>query len=872
MKLWVIVTFVVITLINEGHADSFGINFLGNTSGKVTGSAGVVPMANWNNITNSTFTSGIIQSGDGLTPATLTLSGAASRSWNSGTVNDGGNGSLLNGYMDLGANNTVGSTATATTVIGGLSGSQYDVFLYVQADAARPANNTDYLPNYTINGTRYYAATLGGNGFAGWVRAGTTLANNHNYPPGLTYGNYIEIDNVVPVNGTITILGEADTQSWRSPLNGIEIVASSNLPRITSRPAALQLYTGKSAQFSVTATSPSSMFYQWRKSGVNLNDGGNISGAITSSLTISNLALSDTDDYAVEITNSFGSVTSTVAHLGVVIETRADTGIDAFNTAFLTNSSGLTYYRRSLTNSTDDGTWTLALDILCMEDACERTGSPQHKQLINDLCASFLVINPPVWAWDGWNDDIGWMTMALIRGYQMTGNPSFLGGAEDGYNFAFGRGWDTNFNGGGIWEQQPENMPLGEAPSKNPLACNSLGKVACMLYQSTGNPIYLAQAQQIYTWGRTNIFNPNTGQVYGSISTNGVVDTSSNVYNQGTFADYANLLHNITGDLTYYNDAVKAVEYTKNHWSPNNNGNGIWDNTADYLNTWADEFARGLGHLLKDNPQLWGSYYPWMLANANSAWANRRIDLNLTWNGWTHQTPLDPGMIPTKAVSAVAMYQFTPDTQPGLVTNVNKLIGNIIGTPGSWNNGGNTIAKVFDNNLNTYFDAPTGTTGAWAGLDFGVGVSNVIAQINYWPRAGYEDRLVGGVFQGDNNPLFQNPVTLCTVITVPPTGGVVTAQSIINPTAFRCVRFLAPVGNPSCNVAEIKFFAPDPPSAPIQLTNIWDGTHLTLSWPNGAALLEATNLTGPWTVNVSATSPLTITPGEPRKFYRIIHQ
>ncbi len=114
---------------------------------------------------------------------------------------------------------------------------------------------------------------------------------------------------------------------------------------------------------------------------------------------------------------------------------------------------------------------------------------------------------------------------------------------------------------------------------------------------------------------------------------------------------------------------------------------------------------------------------------------------------------------------------------------------------------------MFDNNLNTYFDAPTGATGTWAGLDFGVGVSNVIAQINYWPRAGYEDRMVGGVFQGDNNPLFQNPVTLCTVITVPPTGGMVTAQSIINPTAFRCVRFLAPAGNPSCNVAEIKFFA-----------------------------------------------------------------
>ena len=864
--------FIFITAVNQGRAESYGINFLGNTTAKVIGNAGVLPMANWNNITNATFTAGTILSSDGLTSATLMISGAAARAWNSGTVNDGGNGSLLNGYMDLGSNNTVGSTVTATNVISGLPGSQYDVFLYMQADAARPGNNTDRLPNYTINGTRYYTATLGGSSFGGFIRAGTTSANNNNYPPGLTYGNYVEVDNVVPINGTITILGEADTQSWRSPLNGIEIVASTQAPRITNQPAAARLYTGSLAQLSVGATSPAPMFYRWRKGGVELSDGGNVSGAGTSSLMISNLALSDTGDYTVVITNVFGSVTSLIAHLAVVVVTRADTAIDAFNAAFLTNSGALTFYRRSLTNSTDDGTWTLALDILGMEDAYERTGSPQHKKLVNDLCASFLVINPPVWAWDGWNDDIGWMTMALIRGYQMTGTPSFLTGAENGYNFAFGRGWDTNYNGGGIWEQQPANETSTNGPGKNPLACNSLGKVACMLYQSTGKPAYLAQAKQIYAWGRTNIFNPNTGQVYGSISTNGVVDTSSNVYNQGTFTDYANLLYKITGDSIYYNDAVMAVEYTKNHWSPNSNGNGILDNTAGYLNTWADEFARGLGHLLKDNPQLWGSYYPWMLANANSAWANRRTDLNLTWNGWASPTPLDPGMIPTKAVSAVAMYQFTPDNQPGLVTNTSPVIGNIIGTPGSWNNGGNTIAKVFDNNLSTYFDAPTGATGTWVGLDFGAGVSNVIAQINFWPRAGYENRMVGGVFQGDNSPLFPNPVTLCTVITVPPTGGMVTAQSITNQRAFRCVRFLAPANNPSCNVAELKFFAPDPPPAPIAITNAWDGTHLTLSWGNGGVLLEAPNVNGPWTTNTGATSPFTVTPTEPRKFYRIIQQ
>ena len=130
--------------------------------------------------------------------------------------------------------------------------------------------------------------------------------------------------------------------------------------------------------------------------------------------------------------------------------------------------------------------------------------------------------------------------------------------------------------------------------------------------------------------------------------------------------------------------------------------------------------------------------------------------------------------------------------------------------------------------------------------------------------------MVGGVFQGDNNPLFPNPVTLCNVITVPPTGGVVTAQFITNRSAFRCVRFLAPASNPSCNVAELKFFAPDPPPAPVTIIPAWDGTHFTLSWGNGGTLLEAVTVNGPWTTNTGATSPFTVAPTEPSKFYRII--
>lgn len=295
------------------------------------------------------------------------------------------------------------------------------------------------------------------------------------------------------------------------------------------------------------------------------------------------------------------------------VNSRADESFSAFNNAFLVNSGGKTFYKRAINDGTADGTWNASLDILVAEDAYERTGSTTHKTLVNNLCNTWLQNTPPPWTWDGWNDDIGWFSLALIRGYQMTNTENFLTQAKYGFNMAWSRGWDTQYNGGGIWEQQPEKTPVGEKISKEALANNSLGKVACLIYQSTHEQYYLDRAVQIYDWVRSRIYNPTTGQVYTGIDRNNVVDRGSAVYNQGTFVDYANLLYQITGNVTYYNDAKKSIDYVRNNMTTN----GIINNNADYLNTWADEFARGLGHFVRDNRQ-WTTYYPWMVQNANA--------------------------------------------------------------------------------------------------------------------------------------------------------------------------------------------------------------------------------------------------------------
>ncbi|MET8090483.1 RICIN domain-containing protein [Micromonospora sp. NPDC005220] len=384
-----------------------------------------------------------------------------------------------------------------------------------------------------------------------------------------------------------------------------------------------------------------------------------------------------------------GGVVAVPQNASAVGARDAEAMYTAFNSAFLVRSGSDVFYKRALNDGQPDGTWSASLDILGAEDAYERTGDPAKKALVNDLLNTWLKNTPPPWSWDGWNDDIGWFTLALIRGYQMTGNPTFLTQAKYGFDYAFGRGWDTKYNGGGIWEENPEytaryNPP--KVPNKDPLANDSLGKVACMIYQSTHDVGYLNKCQQIYDWVWSHLYNPSTGAVYARIEMDGTLNKDTAAYNQGTFADYANLLWEITGNVNIYNDAKRAIDYARNNLMVN----GVFSNGAGYLNTWADEVARGAGHFVRDNRQ-WDEYYSWMVRNADAIQANRRTDLGITGNAWDRPTPTDNTMTANKFVSAMAWMQFTPASRPnnigGIHVITNQKTGLAIDSAGTFGNG-----------------------------------------------------------------------------------------------------------------------------------------------------------------------------------------
>jgi predicted extracellular nuclease len=88
-------------------------------------------------------------------------------------------------------------------------------------------------------------------------------------------------------------------------------------PGITTAPAPQVVTEGGTAQFMVAASGTAPLTYQWRKGTTDLVNGGIVSGATTDTLTLTGVALADSGNYNVVVTNLGGNITSADAALTV---------------------------------------------------------------------------------------------------------------------------------------------------------------------------------------------------------------------------------------------------------------------------------------------------------------------------------------------------------------------------------------------------------------------------------------------------------------------------------------------------------------------------------------------------------------------------
>ena len=165
--------------------------------------------------------------------------------------------------------------------------------------------NQSQASNVTVGSLATFAVTAGGNGLTyQWKKDGTDIAGATSATLSLSNVQLVQAGaySVVVTNAGGSIASSSAT-----------LTVSNLSPSIATQPTAQAVIAGKAATFSVVASGTVPLAYQWRK------DGTAISGATSSTYSISSTSTSDAGSYTVVVTNSVGSVTSSAAALTVSI-------------------------------------------------------------------------------------------------------------------------------------------------------------------------------------------------------------------------------------------------------------------------------------------------------------------------------------------------------------------------------------------------------------------------------------------------------------------------------------------------------------------------------------------------------------------------
>ena len=137
-------------------------------------------------------------------------------------------------------------------------------------------------------------------------------------------------------------------------------------PVITNQPGTQTVNPGQTVQFSVAATAGSGLTYQWRKNGVNVSNGGGISGATSATLNVGNAQLGSAGFYSVQVTAAGQSVISSEAQL-VIAATPLAAGNGAGLRGTFYDNIDFTALRRARIDATVNFDWGLGAPSSTMQ-------------------------------------------------------------------------------------------------------------------------------------------------------------------------------------------------------------------------------------------------------------------------------------------------------------------------------------------------------------------------------------------------------------------------------------------------------------------------------------------------------------------------
>ncbi len=168
---------------------------------------------------------------------------------------------------------------------------------------------------YQLSFWSYVTSTRSGQIFdANWN--GTTVYSTSS--PQTSWSNQKIIVTATSTNTQLQFGLNSSSSSSRSFVLDDISVTPVNLPAITQQPVSQTNLAGSNVIFTAIASGTAPLGYQWRNNGVNLANGGIISGVTSNVLTITAINNSSAGNYSVVVTNAYGSVTSSVVALIVL--------------------------------------------------------------------------------------------------------------------------------------------------------------------------------------------------------------------------------------------------------------------------------------------------------------------------------------------------------------------------------------------------------------------------------------------------------------------------------------------------------------------------------------------------------------------------
>lgn len=282
--------------------------------------AGVVPQANWNNLSGATGTgvSGLSYDNGGTAAASsATVTWTSPNTWRSGANNafpDGPDHKLVNGYLDTGNAANNGVTITVNNLDTAFTSVAYDVYVYFVSDS-----NANRGGAYSVNDGKTnivkYGSTMG---------TPTAFVEDPGTDQNLSVdGNYMVFRRLTGSSFTLkTDTTLTSPNGFRAPVNAVQIVPSTQFgPDFVTQPSNISLYAGRTANFIANVDGfPAITSLKWQKDGVDVVNGGRISGASTTNLVITGAQAGDIGTYTLVATSPRGTTTSNPAKLAIVTQ------------------------------------------------------------------------------------------------------------------------------------------------------------------------------------------------------------------------------------------------------------------------------------------------------------------------------------------------------------------------------------------------------------------------------------------------------------------------------------------------------------------------------------------------------------------------